>query len=233
MIRISPRALGNLSEWRDWQTPTLNDSSDTTPPSAPGTPAASNVTAISATLTWAASTDQGGSGLVGYDILRAPGASGGTFTQVGTSTTTSFSDTGLTPSTTYRYQVRARDAAGNTSPVSNTAEVTTRAAASTGTCTAVLTVQTEWATGYVIQPLTITNTGTSTITGWTVTFTLPAGHTLTGSWNSAVTVSGQTVTIRNVGHNGTLAPGAGTTGVGFQASRPNGNTALPSGYTCA
>ncbi|MBT2224822.1 fibronectin type III domain-containing protein [Nonomuraea sp. NEAU-A123] len=330
-IRISAKALGNLSEWRDWQTPTLNDSSDTTPPSTPGTPAASNVTATSATLTWAASTDQGGSGLAGYnvyreqgatdpqlgqsttnsitltgltantqyqvyvrardgagnlsgnsqlvtfttttggddtsppttpaglaasgttstgtnlswtasiddngvagyDILRAPGASGGTFTQVGTSTTTAFSDTGLTPSTTYRYQVRARDAAGNTSPVSNTSQVTTQPGPSTGTCTAVPTVQTQWDTGYVIQPLTITNTGTSTITGWTATFTLPAGHTLTGSWNGTVTVSGQTVTIRNVGHNGTLAPGAATASIGFQATRPNGNTALPSGYTCA
>jgi hypothetical protein len=68
---------------------------------------------------------------------------------------------------------------------------------------------------------------------WTVTFTLPAGHTVTGSWNGALTVSGQTVTIRNVAHNGTLAPGASATNAGFQASRPNGDTALPSGYTCA
>jgi chitodextrinase len=330
-IRISSRALGNLAEWRDWQTPVLTDSGDTIAPSTPGTPAAANVTATAATLTWAASTDQGGSGLAGYnlyreqgatdpqlgqstansatltgltantqyqvyvrardgagnlsgnsapvtfttagtggdtspptapaglaasgvtsaaanlswtaatddngvtgyDILRAPGASGGTFAQVGTSATTSYGDTGLTPSTTYRYQVRARDAAGNISPVSNTAEITTQPGTSTGGCTAVATVQTQWATGYVIQPLTITNTGTSTITGWTVTFTLPAGHTLTGSWNGVVTVSGQTVTIKNAGHNGTLTPGASTPSVGFQTSRPNGNTALPSGYTCA
>ncbi|MEU6714836.1 fibronectin type III domain-containing protein [Nonomuraea sp. NPDC046802] len=330
-MRISSRASGNLSEWRDWQTPALGDSGDTTPPSTPGTPTASNVTTTSAALTWAASTDQGGSGLAGYnvyreqgatdpqlgqsttnsitltglspstryqvyvqardgagnlsggsppvtfttaatggdtspptapaglaalgttstgtnlswtastddvgvagyDLLRATGASGGTFTQVGTSATTSFGDTGLTPSTTYRYQVRARDAAGNTSPVSNTVQVTTQPGTPTGACTAAPTVQTQWATGYVVQPRTITNTGTSTITGWTVTFTLPPGHTLTGSWNGTATVSGQSVTIRNVAHNGTLAPGAATTGVGFQASRPNGNTALPSGYTCA
>ncbi|SNT42902.1 Chitodextrinase [Streptosporangium subroseum] len=331
-IRIAAKAQGNLAQWRDWQTPTLGSSSDTIPPSTPGTPAASTVTATGATLTWAASTDQGGSGLAGYnvyreqgttdpqlgqpttnsiiltgltantqyqvyvqardtagnlsgnsqpvtfttttggggdtspptapaglaasattstgttlswtastddtgvagyDVLRAPGASGGTFTQVATSATTSFGDTGLTPSTVYRYQVRARDAAGNVSPVSNTAEVTTQPGTSTGTCTAVPTVQTQWSTGYVIQPLTITNTGTSAITGWTVTFTLPAGHTMTGSWNGTATVSGQTVTIRNATHNGSLAPGAATAGVGFQVSRPNGNTSLPSGYTCA
>ncbi|MEV3986415.1 cellulose binding domain-containing protein [Nonomuraea sp. NPDC049758] len=94
-------------------------------------------------------------------------------------------------------------------------------------------VQTQWGTGYVIQPLTVTNTGTSTITGWTVTFTLPPGHTITGSWNGAVTVSGRTVTIRNAAHNGTLAPGAATTSLGFPATRPDGDTALPSGYACA
>ncbi|MGW6503955.1 glucuronyl esterase domain-containing protein [Nonomuraea angiospora] len=230
-IRISAKALGNLAEWRDWQTPTLGDSGDTSPPTAPAGLAASATTSTGTTLSWTASTDD--TGVAGYDILRAPGASGGTFTQAGTSATTSFTDTGLTPNTTYRYQVRARDAAGNTSPVSNTAQVTTQPGTSTGTCTAVPTVQTQWATGYVIQPLTITNTGTSTINGWTVTFTLPVGHTLTGSWNGTATVSGQTVTIKNAGHNGTLAPGAATTSVGFQATRPNGNTALPSGYTCA
>ncbi|MFD1545915.1 extracellular catalytic domain type 1 short-chain-length polyhydroxyalkanoate depolymerase [Nonomuraea guangzhouensis] len=205
---------------------------DTTPPNTPGTPVASNVTASSATLTWTASTDQGGSGLAGYEILRAPGAMGGTFTQIGTSATTSFTDTGLTANTTYRYQVRARDAAGNVSPVSNTVQITTQGG-TTGACSATPTVQSQWGNGYVIQPLTITNTSTSTITSWTVTFTLPAGHTLTGSWNATVTSSGQTVTVRSVSHNGTLAPGASTTSFGFQASRPNGNTALPSGYTCA
>ncbi|MEV0308098.1 glucuronyl esterase domain-containing protein [Nonomuraea fuscirosea] len=231
-MRISARAAGNLAEWRDWQTPALGGGSgDTTAPSPPGTPAASAVTATGATLTWAASTDD--TGVTGYDVLRAPGASGGTFTQAGSSATTSFSDTGLSPGTTYRYQVRARDAAGNASPVSGTVQVTTQPGPATGGCTALATVQTQWATGYVVQPLTITNTGTSAIGGWTVTFTLPAGHTLTGSWNVAATVSGQTVTFRNAAHNGSLAPGAATTSVGFQATRPNGDTALPSGYTCA
>ncbi|MCK2215314.1 cellulose binding domain-containing protein [Actinomadura sp. ATCC 31491] len=181
-------------------------------------------------MTWTASTDD--TGVTGYDILRAPGASGGTFTQAGTSATTSFTDTGLTAGTTYRYQVRARDAAGNVSAVSGTVQVTTQGG-TTGACSATPTVQSQWATGYVIQPLTITNTSTATITSWTVTFTLPAGHTLTGSWNATVTTSGQTVTVRSVSFNGTLAPGASTTSFGFQASRPNGNTALPSGYTCA
>ncbi|WP_244208867.1 discoidin domain-containing protein [Paenibacillus ferrarius] len=67
-------------------------------------------------LTWSASTDN--VGVTGYQIYRAG-------TQVGTSTTTSYSDTGLTASTSYSYTVKAIDAAGNLSGASNTATATT------------------------------------------------------------------------------------------------------------
>ncbi|WP_431915010.1 endo-1,4-beta-xylanase [Nonomuraea jabiensis] len=203
---------------------------DPTPPTAPGTPSASNVTSNSASLTWAASTDSGGSGLAGYDVYREQGA---TDQFLGQSTTNSISLTGLSPSTQYQVYVRARDGAGNVSANSALATFTTTAGpGGGGGCTAAGTVQTQWATGYVVQPVTVTNTGTSGITGWTVTFTLPAGHTLTGSWNATLTVSGQTVTAKNLAYNGNLAPNASTT-FGFQVSRPSGNTQTPSGYTCA
>jgi chitodextrinase len=103
---------------------------DTTPPTAPSNLTASGITATGVTLSWTASTDN--VGVTGYDILRAPGSSGGAFTQIGTSATTSFSDTGLTANTTYRYQVRARDAAGNTSATSGTVQVTTSQSGTAG-----------------------------------------------------------------------------------------------------
>ncbi|MEU8378809.1 PQQ-dependent sugar dehydrogenase [Streptosporangium sp. NPDC048865] len=210
--------------------PPATTGGDTTPPSAPAGLAASGTTATGTTLTWTASTDD--VGVTGYDVLRAPGASGGSFTQAGTSATTSFAATGLTASTTYRYQVRARDAAGNLSQVSNTVTVTTApGGGDTGGCSVTAAVQAQWGGGYVVQPVTVTNTGTSTLGGWTVTFTLPDGHAVTGSWNTTASVSGQTVTARNNGHNGALAPGQSTT-FGFQASRPNGDTRTPSGYRC-
>ena len=204
---------------------------DTQPPSAPAGLLAPSTTSTSVSLTWTASTDN--VAVTGYQILRAPGASGGTFTQVGTSSTTSFTNTVLTASTTYRYQVRATDAAGLLSPVSNTVTAVTQAGGGGGgACSITPTTQTQWGTGYVIEPARVTNTGTATINGWTVTFTLPAGHSITGSWNTVITVNGQTITARNVSHNGTLAPGGSGT-FGFQVSRPNGNTSLPGGYTCA
>ncbi|MGR6913774.1 GH12 family glycosyl hydrolase domain-containing protein [[Actinomadura] parvosata] len=203
---------------------------DVTPPSTPGTPTASGTTSTSTTLTWGASTDSGGTGVAGYDIMRA---TGDTFARVGSSTTTSYTDTGLSPSTTYRYRIRARDGAGNVSSDSATVTVTTQAGGGGGgSCAATPTTQTTWNNGYVIQPVTVTNRGTSTLNGWTVTFPLPSGHAITGMWNASYTVSGGTVTVRPLSQNSTLAPNASTS-FGYQASRPDGNTQVPSGYTCA
>ncbi|MFC4118696.1 GH12 family glycosyl hydrolase domain-containing protein [Nonomuraea zeae] len=206
---------------------TSGGGTDTTPPSTPGNPVASATTSTGTTLTWGASTDTGGSGLAGYDVLRA---TGDTFTRVGGGTTTSFTDTGLTPATAYRYRVRARDGAGNLSPESGTVTVTTLSGGGGGSCSVTPTTQNAWDSGYVIQPVTVTST--TARTSWTVTFALPAGHTITGMWNAGYTVSGGTVTVRNLAHNGAIGPGAATS-FGYQASRPAGNTQVPAGYTCA
>ena len=199
--------------------------SDTSAPSTPGTLSASGVTSSSANLSWGASSDN--VGVAGYDVLRATGASGGTFSQVGTASGTSFSNSGLSPSTTYRYQVRARDAAGNTSPVSNTVTVTTPPGGGTGggTCSVTASVQSQWSAGYVIN-VTVTNTGTSTTSGWSVPFSMPSGHQVTGGWGATFATSGQSVTARNLSYNGALAPNQSASW-GFQASRPDGNTQLP------
>jgi chitodextrinase len=203
---------------------------DTTPPSTPGTLSAAGVTSSSVNLSWGASTDN--TGVTGYDVMRATGTSGGTFSQVGTPSGTSFSDSGLAPNTTYRYQVRARDAAGNTSPVSNTVTVTTSSGGGTGggTCSVTASVQSQWSNGYVLN-VTVTNTGTSTTSGWSVPFTMPSGHQVTGGWGASLSTSGQNVTARNLSYNGALGPNQSTSW-GLQASRPDGNTQLPTLSGC-
>ncbi|MBW8804292.1 MAG: glycoside hydrolase family 9 protein [Catenulisporales bacterium] len=102
--------------------------SNVTPPSAPGKPAASAVTATGATLTWSASA-AGTNPVAGYDVFSV---SGSTATKVGSSTTTSATLTGLTPSTAYTLDVVARDGAGNVSAASPTVSVTTAAATPPG-----------------------------------------------------------------------------------------------------
>jgi len=218
---------GNLSAASGLVTFMTGQVNDTVPPSTPGTPTASNVGSTTATLNWAASTDTGGSGLAGYNVYREQGA---TDPILATPTTNSANLTNLTANTSYQVYIRARDNAGNLSnPSATTTFMTT--GGGTGGCSVTPTLQTQWPTGYVFEPTTVRNTGSTTITTWTVTFTLPAGHTIVGSWNGIFTINGQNVTVRPVSHNATLAPN-GTGTFGFQVSRPDGNTALANTFAC-
>jgi beta-lactamase superfamily II metal-dependent hydrolase len=103
-------------------TVTVSNLGDTTPPSAPG-----NLTATQAkrkiALSWAASTDN--VGVTGYQIWRASSPTG-TFVQIATVTATAYTNTGLSSGSTWYYQVKAYDAAGNISAASNTASATAK-----------------------------------------------------------------------------------------------------------
>ncbi|HEY7640190.1 MAG TPA: FG-GAP-like repeat-containing protein, partial [Steroidobacteraceae bacterium] len=98
---------------------------DTTPPSVPTNLQATAVGPTRIDLTWTASTDTGGSGLAGYRIFR----DGGT-TPIATVSSPSYSNTNLTANTSYTYQVRSFDNAGNESGLSTSAGATTAAAPS-------------------------------------------------------------------------------------------------------
>lgn len=93
---------------------------------APTVPIGLSGTAVSISqvnLSWTAATDN--VGVTGYKVYRCVGAGCSNFTQIGTPTNNSYNDTGLTVSTTYRYQVSAMDAEGNESSHSSTVNVTT------------------------------------------------------------------------------------------------------------
>jgi len=96
---------------------------DTQPPTAPGALTAIAMSGSEINLMWTAATDD--VGVTGYLVERCPGAGCSTFAQIATVTGRAFNDTGLTASTTYRYRVRATDAAGNLGAYSNVAGTTT------------------------------------------------------------------------------------------------------------
>ena len=111
-------AAGNLSAASNTaNVTTLANTTDTTAPSTP-TLSASGTTQTSTNLSWTVSTDN--VGVTGYNIYRGT-------TLLTTVTGTTYTVTGLTASTAYSFTVRARDAAGNLSAVSNTVNVTTLA----------------------------------------------------------------------------------------------------------
>ncbi|HET6936959.1 MAG TPA: fibronectin type III domain-containing protein, partial [Nocardioides sp.] len=123
-VRVYNRALTQAEVQTDMNAPILPTAPDTTPPSAPTGLAGTAVGGNRVDLNWTVSTDN--VGVAGYRVERCQGAGCTNFTEVGTPSATSFSDTGLAPSTTYRYQVRAVDAAGNFSPYSASASTTTQ-----------------------------------------------------------------------------------------------------------
>src|SRR6185436_17879068 len=101
---------------------TTSGAPDTQPPTAPSGLTATAAGATQINLSWTASTDT--VGVTGYRVERCQGATCTNFVQIGTSTGASYTDPGLAASTTYRYQVRATDAAGNLSGYSNMASAT-------------------------------------------------------------------------------------------------------------
>ncbi|TNH30591.1 spore coat protein CotH [Micromonospora orduensis] len=82
-------------------------------------------------------------------------------------------------------------------------------------CSATYTVTSQWTGGF--QGEVRVTAGTSPIGGWTVTWTLANGQSVTQAWNATVTSQGSTVTARNVAYNGALGAGASTT-FGFLGS---------------
>lgn len=136
---------------------------DNTPPTIPTGLTTTAITSTQINLSWTASTDN--VAVTGYQVFRNG-------TQVGTSTTNTFSDTGLSPSTLYSYTVRAVDAALNPSEQSLPASATTLAPDTT--------------------------LPTATITAPTGSATLSGMVTISASASDNVGVSGVTFLVDNV-----------------------------------
>src|SRR5207249_1688855 len=115
-VRTEQAATSSLNSWtlHSGAGGTHNICNFSLTPGAPDTQAPTVPTGLTATavstsqinLSWTASTDN--VGVTGYKIFRNS-------VQVGTATTTSYSDTGLSASTTYTYTASAYDLAGNNS----------------------------------------------------------------------------------------------------------------------
>jgi cellulose 1,4-beta-cellobiosidase len=194
---------------------------------APATPAAPTSLQAAATsssqinLTWAASTTSG----VTYSVFSGTAVGAETNQLASGLTATSFAATGLTGSMTYYFVVKANTGSGSssaTSPASNEASATTQASAG-GSCHVDYQDQNDWGTGFT-GLVSITNTGTTTMNSWTVTWTYSGNQQIYTSWDGTVTQTGQKVSIANASWNGTIAPGATVSGVGWNANYTGTNT---------
>ena len=113
---------------------TVVDGPDTTVPTKPLGFIGTIVASSEVDLSWTASSDpvvagQETSGIHEYQVERCQGSSCTNFAQVGTASETTYADTGLLASTTYRYRVRVVDGAGNMSGFSSIVKKSTPALA--------------------------------------------------------------------------------------------------------
>ncbi|MYX98765.1 chitinase [Streptomyces sp. SID486] len=87
-----------------------------------------------------------------------------------------------------------------------------------GGATASFTKTSDWGTGFGGQ-WTVKNTGTSSISSWTIEWDFPSGTSVTSAWDADVTGSGTHWTAKNKSYNGTIAPGAAVS-FGFNGAGP-------------
>jgi chitodextrinase len=172
----------------------LNPRTDTVAPTAPSSLSATALSTTSISLTWLASTDA--VGVSGYQVWRAgqPRA---------TTSSLTYTDTGLTPTTAYSYRVSAYDEAGNMSELSNIATATTQ--------TPAVNLPPVWPT-IPQQELTV---GTSY--SYTLAPTDPEGQPLTVSQVSGTLPAGLAFTAATKIVSGTPTT-AGVSNVSFRAS---------------
>ncbi|WP_255658558.1 cellulose binding domain-containing protein [Actinoplanes sp. L3-i22] len=96
-----------------------------------------------------------------------------------------------------------------------------------GACLVGYRVVNSWSGGFQAE-VTVSNTGAAAITGWRVSWALPAGQSISQVWNGSLSTAGGTATVVNAAYNGSVAPGASTT-FGLLAA---GTPATPA-LTCA
>jgi endoglucanase len=92
-------------------------------------------------------------------------------------------------------------------------------AAAPVSCSAVYSLTNSWAGGFQGQ-VVLTNTGTSAISPWTLTWTFPGDQKIGSMWTASFTQSGEAVTAVNESYNATIAPSTSVT-IGFTGTFTN------------
>jgi trimeric autotransporter adhesin len=199
---------GTCSSGNSAQATATTSTCSCTPPAAPTGVATSAITQTSDTVSWTAS-----SGATSYKVFRAT-TSGGPYTQVGTSTTTSFADSGLTCNTSYFYVVTASN---GTCDSGNSAQ----ASATTSACTTGCTTHTQYSNAF--------DTG-SGLSDWTKGTFVSGGSTTSWRGIQACTPTHSGSDIFRYGGSSCTAAYANND---FSFAQPKGSTgiSIPAGAT--
>jgi hypothetical protein len=135
--------------------------------------------------------------------------------------------TGITPT----VQTTSTPTSTPTSGITPTSTPTpTPGSGGSSSCRVHYVVMSQWQGGFGAS-LTITNTGTTAMNGWTLQFAFANGQTITQLWNGSYTQSGSAVTVTNVSYNASILAGQSLSSApGFNGSW-NGTNAVPTAFT--
>jgi endo-1,4-beta-xylanase len=98
----------------------------------------------------------------------------------------------------------------------------------TGVCHVTYAKTSEWPGGFTAN-VTIANTGTTAINGWTLGFSFPGDQKITSVWGATPSQSGAAVTLKNVDYDAAIAAGANIS-FGFQGTWTS-NDSSPTSFT--
>jgi poly(hydroxyalkanoate) depolymerase family esterase len=120
------------------------------------------------------------------------------------------------------------DQGGTTTTTTTTTSTTTTTTTPVGgsTCRVGYAVN-AWNTG-LTAAITVSNTGSTPVNGWSLAFTLPAGQTIVSGWNASYTPTSGAITARNASYDAVINPGTSVS-IGFQANH-TGNTTAPTAF---
>jgi hypothetical protein len=205
-------------------TPSSANPVDTTL-TAPGSPAVSEVTANRATISWQPSA---GGSVTRYEVYEQHGTNK---VLLGESTSATFTAQNLEPGTSYTLNVLATDQKGYLSMPSPPVTFTT-GTPQDSTCAVTYDLSTGWGSGFVAN-ISITDTGPSPITGWTLHFSFPSDTESVSSsnWNANWSENGRDVNVTPADWDASLAANGGNTvGIGFVGNQAGANPS-PASFT--
>jgi len=96
-------------------------------------------------------------------------------------------------------------------------------------CSVAYSISNSWPGGFQAA-ITITNTGTSSINGWTLKWTFSGNQQISSLWNGVSTQSGEAITVLNASYNPTISAGGNPGVIGFTANSTGAN-AVPTVFT--
>ncbi|MDO8471198.1 MAG: Ig-like domain-containing protein [bacterium] len=169
---------------------------DTSTPSIPTGLTATAVSSSQINLVWSASTNN--ATVAGYKIFRGGTQIATVESEPGALTRTTYSNTGLSPSTSYTYTVAAYNAAGNNSAQSTSANATTLASTDTTSPTVSITAPTSGVT--VSGTITVSANASDNVGVAGVQFKLDGTNLGSEDTTSPYSTTWNTTTVSNGSH---------------------------------